>query len=437
MPAFADAPYPRVNYATAQKAGCVAIAATAKARHLGLRWVDGTLPQEDDGGDGDGQDFPLATSLAESLRDGGCAAVVCNTVRRAQAMYRALEARFAQLPRSERPSLHLFHAQFRHAKRQALEEFVLGAFGLGDDGKRNPNRPHRAVLVATQVIEQSLDLDFDLMVSDLAPVDLLLQRAGRAHRHEENEPRPEPLTEPTLWICRPGMDEENVPTFDQGDAFIYEPYILLYTWYALGQGQSDAIAIPGDIQKLIETVYAEKLTTPDDMSATFVARLQTAWRDMKNPQERAISRAKGVLIPSPWREDIYTQFNQQLDEDNPDAHASLKAKTRDGEPGLPVVLLDADALPLKRSAEPDLDEARKLLGDSINLSHAGLLKAIVDQVTIPSGWARTPWLRYYRAIRLDAEGNAHYHSSDGKRTYTLHLHPTLGVIVRTHKGERR
>lgn len=432
VPEFEDAPYPRVSYATAQKAGCAAIAATAKARRLGLRWVDGTLPKELNSG----ENFPLAASLAKALRDGGCAAVVCNTVRRAQAMYRALEASFAQLPPSERPDLYLMHAQFRHAKRQALEQFVLGSFGLGADGKRNPNRPHRAVLVATQVVEQSLDLDFDVMVSDLAPVDLLLQRAGRVHRHEENEPRPGQLSEPTLWICRPGVDEEGVPSFDRGDAFIYEPYILLYTWYALGQGQADAVEIPGDIETLIERVYAEKLSVPNDVSAAFAARLQKTWRDMKNPQERAVSHAKGVLIPSPWREDIYIQFNQQLEEDNPDAHASLQAKTRDGEPSLPVILLDADAPHLKRSAEPSLDEARKLLGDSINLSHAGLLKAILDRETVPSGWARTPWLRNYRVIRLDADGNARYRSADGKRIYTLHLHPTLGVIIRSDKKER-
>ena len=357
VPAFEDAPYPRVSYATAQKAGCVAIAATAKARHLGLRWVDGSLPQGGDGGDGgagDKKDFPLAASLAEALHEGGCAAVVCNTVRRAQELYRALEARFALVPPSERPDLHLFHAQFRHAQRQALEDFVLDAFGLKPDGKGNPNRPHRAVLVATQVIEQSLDLDFDLMVSDLAPVDLLLQRAGRVHRHEENEPRPAQLHEPTLWICRPGVDEEGVPTFSRGDSFIYEPYILLYTWYALGQGQADVVEIPGDIEKLIETVYAEELTVPNDVSAAFAARLQKTWREMKNPQVRAVSQAQGVLIPSPWREDIYIQFNQQLEEDNPDAHASLQAKTRDGEPSLPVILLDADAPRLKRSAEPSL-----------------------------------------------------------------------------------
>lgn len=437
VPTFEDAPYPRVTYVTAQKAGCEAITATVKARHLGLRWVDGSLPQEDDSGAGDSKDFPLAASLAEALREGGCAAVVCNTVRRAQAMYRALEASFAQVPPSERPDLHLFHAQFRHAQRQALEDFVLGAFGLDSDGKRNPNRPHRAVLVATQVIEQSLDLDFDVMVSDLAPVDLLLQRAGRVHRHEENEPRPTQLHEPTLWICRPGVDEERIPTFSRSDSFIYEPYILLNTWYALNQGQAAAVAIPGDIEKLINAVYTEELTVPNDVSAAFAARLQKTWREMKNPQLRAISQAQGVLIPSPWREDLYIQFNQQLEEDNPDAHASLQAKTRDGEPSLPVILLDADAPRLKRSAEPSLDDARKLLGDSINLSHAGLLRAIVDQEKVPSGWARTPWLRNYRAIRLDAEGNTHYRSVDGKRTYTLHLNPTLGVIITAQNGEGR
>jgi CRISPR-associated endonuclease/helicase Cas3 len=233
------------------------------------------------------------------------------------------------------------------------------------------------------------------------------------------------------------VDEEGVPTFNRGDSFIYEPYILLFTWYALNQGQAAAVEIPGDIEKLIETVYAETLKVPNDVSAAFAARLQKTWREMKNPQMRAVSQAQGVLIPSPWREDIYIQFNQQLEEDNPDAHTSLQAKTRDGEPSLPVILLDADAPRLKRSAEPSLDDARTLLGYSINLSHKGLLKAIRECETVPSGWARTPWLRNYRVIRLDAEGKATYRSGDGKRAYTLHLNPTLGVSITSRTGERR
>ena len=71
---------------------------------------------------------------------------------------------------------------------------------LGSDASK---RPSRLIVVGTQVIEQSLDIDFDLMVSDIAPIDLLLQRMGRLHRHHrgDNESnRPEPLRQARLFL---------------------------------------------------------------------------------------------------------------------------------------------------------------------------------------------------------------------------------------------
>jgi CRISPR-associated endonuclease/helicase Cas3 len=72
----------------------------------------------------------------------------------------------------------LFHARFAMVDRLAIEKEVSSRFGRDSAGAvRN------CVLVATQVVEQSLNIDVDLMVTDLAPVDLLIQRAGRLWRH--------------------------------------------------------------------------------------------------------------------------------------------------------------------------------------------------------------------------------------------------------------
>jgi CRISPR/Cas system-associated endonuclease/helicase Cas3 len=78
------------------------------------------------------------------------------------------------------PDLELLHARFPAWQREQITERVMGRFGKNEDR----GRPASAVLVATAIVEQSLDLDFDLIVSDLAPVALLLQRAGRCWRHE-------------------------------------------------------------------------------------------------------------------------------------------------------------------------------------------------------------------------------------------------------------
>ena len=145
---------------------------------LQLSWEVGRDPAE------------ILAYLQQELTAGGCAAVICNTVRRAQDIYRILDdARQNGLLDIPKDDLILFHARFPPVWRQEIEQTVLDKFG------KNGHRPHKAIVVATQVIEQSLDLDFDLMLTDLAPVDLIIQRAGRLHRHQ----RPNGTGTPGDW----------------------------------------------------------------------------------------------------------------------------------------------------------------------------------------------------------------------------------------------
>jgi CRISPR-associated endonuclease/helicase Cas3 len=427
-PQIEAALYPRVTYLSESQAGSQHVPATTQARHLALRWVNGALPQDVDA------PFPLAEEVFAALRDGGCAAIVCTTVRRAQQMYTALERACARLPDQERPTLHLLHAQYTQQERAEREDFVLSALGPGDDEQRNRLRPFRSIVVATQVIEQSLDLDFDLMVSDLAPLDLLLQRSGRLHRHEKDDPaRPQRLKRPTLWICEPVEGEDLVPDIDSADDFVYGEYILLRTWHVLQartQDQQAGIAIPDEIEELIEAVYDESESALAGVTQAFAERLEKARRIANRKVSDSEGRAKLCRILPPWDEKVFYDFSRQLDEDNPEAHATIQAQTRDGDPRLPVVLLDAHAAAIfNPSAVPGLEEARTLLGRSVNLSRKGLVNALLKE-SVPSGWAQTPWLRNHRVIRLDANGGATIGA--GKHVYRLTLDPMLGVIVEWH-----
>jgi len=112
-------------------------------------------------------------ALAETARAGGCAAYVRNTVDDAVESCLRLRTAYPDL------RVELFHARLALADRQAREAQVLARYGKDSDREERAGR----ILVATQVIEQSLDLDVDLLASDLAPLDLLIQRAGRLQRH--------------------------------------------------------------------------------------------------------------------------------------------------------------------------------------------------------------------------------------------------------------
>jgi CRISPR-associated endonuclease/helicase Cas3 len=91
------------------------------------------------------------------------------------------------------------------------------------------------------------------MVTDPAPVDLVLQRSGRLHRHSRT--RPAGLSQPVLWISEPGRVSRGVPAFDDGTKAVYDAHILLRSWMVLHE--TSAIGVPEEIEDLIETVYGQ------------------------------------------------------------------------------------------------------------------------------------------------------------------------------------
>lgn len=195
-------------------------------------------------------DLPALIELLKSaLREGGNAAVVRNTVTRAQETADALRQAF------DDDTVTLAHSRFLGIDRAEKDRELLNRYG------RTGKRPTRSIVVATQVIEQSLDIDFDLMVTDVAPIDLLLQRSGRLHRHARND-RPAPLRTPRLVIT--GVDWSTIPpACDRGSAAVYPEALLLRTLAALDGRVS--VTIPDEIAPLVEAVYGDtEQSLPDD-----------------------------------------------------------------------------------------------------------------------------------------------------------------------------
>jgi CRISPR-associated endonuclease/helicase Cas3 len=146
----------------------------------------------------------------------------------------------------------LFHARFAMGDRLEIEHAIVRRFGKDGDPAERPG-----VLVATQVIEQSLDLDFDLLVSDLAPIDLLLQRAGRLWRHPGRARR---LGEARLLVVSPDPDGEIGPDWYHAAfpraAWVYRNHALLWL-SALALFDLDRLEVPEDVRPLVERVYGD------------------------------------------------------------------------------------------------------------------------------------------------------------------------------------
>jgi CRISPR-associated endonuclease/helicase Cas3 len=192
----------------------------------------------------------IADSIIENSVYGCRIAVILNTVCRTQELYSILKARNFD----SKFNIILFHSRFMLKDRQNIENQVISTFGkyAGNSDKIN-------IVIATQVIEQSLDLDFDLMYSDFAPIDLLLQRAGRIHRHniEIRKFRPETLLEPKLILLVPETKDKELPDFKANSA-IYENIYLWRTYYKLKDIAVWDFADSSIYRDFVESVYADR-----------------------------------------------------------------------------------------------------------------------------------------------------------------------------------
>ncbi|MGB1208983.1 MAG: CRISPR-associated helicase Cas3', partial [Paracoccaceae bacterium] len=145
----------------------------------------------------------------------------------------------------------LLHARFALGDRRRIEAKQLNRFGKTGQGRKG------RVLVATQVVESSLDLDFDVMVSDLAPMAALIQRAGRLWRHMALRPKAErPVPAPVLYVVSPDParvhdDRWLVPDLGAG-AFVYP---IADQWRTTQHIFDTGICAPQGLRGLIEAVH--------------------------------------------------------------------------------------------------------------------------------------------------------------------------------------
>ena len=200
-------------------------------------------------------DCDSAVEVAATASEAGAAILYLrNTVRDAHEAHRELSARGLD------PML--FHSQFTLFDRLKIERSILELFGPRATVEQRRGR----ILVATQVAEQSLDIDFDVVISDLAPIDLIIQRAGRLWRHT----RPERTGVPELLVVSPAPIEEPdgdwyARLFRRG-AYVYRHHGRLWLT-ARKLKQAGVIRSPKGLRELVEAVYGDAAEIPAGLEA--------------------------------------------------------------------------------------------------------------------------------------------------------------------------
>ena len=243
--------------------------------------------------------------LKEKLAEGGCAGVIVNTVTQAQEIAHELREKMPDY------TVLLVHARFTIEDRQQAEEELLERLGkFSGIEKRN------LIVVGTQILEQSLDIDFDILITQLAPMDLLLQRIGRLHRHGQRI-RPDRLQEPVCMVC--GCEE-----LDEGSKQIYGEWILARTVQLL----PEKIDLPKDISPLVQEAYRDQKEGE---------KLFPLWEMHMDSQRKKVENAASHQIFS--QKELEETMHGFLDERVGDRDSDAQARVRDSEPSLTVLLM--------------------------------------------------------------------------------------------------
>ena len=354
---------------------------------------------------------PVVDAVEIASCDGGCVLVIMNTVKRAQETYRQLQARGI-------PAV-ILHGRLTTSARADRTADVIEL--LGADKHVGSGRPDRLVVVATQIAEQSFDVDADILFTDVAPVDLLLQRVGRLHRHTRSgDDRPQKLREPRMVITGLGLTDDPAPRWPKAFEYVYEPWTLLAAAHELRNG-ARTWAIPGSIPSLVASAYGTAWESETSWPSVPKAHAEMESDASNRADVASTYRLGGNLTPG-LRTLEGLQYQEAADEDD---HPTV----RDGEPTREVCLvvrdddgyfsLDGRALGPngERCSDPGL--ARHVLGDCVRVRES---EPLGDLRPLPA-WSGIPLLAWQDTLTLDTELSARIPGG------AIHYDKEFGLVI--------
>jgi CRISPR-associated endonuclease/helicase Cas3 len=404
--------YPRVTAVWAENGQARAKVATTQSWRSGARVAVEVLPEDPDDETG------VAAFVVRELAEGGCALVIRNTVRRAQQTYLALREELAD-------DVVLLHARLSTGHRAQRAEQLLAELGP-PDGKLT--RPRRRVVVATQVAEQSFDIDADLLITDLAPIDLLLQRAGRLHRHTRAaHARPPRLRTPRIVVTGLRLLGAEPPWIHPRSCDVYPRLHLLRTAALVSAAEvNGGWMLPDDIPALVTAVYEGTREVPQSWAAEEAAAFEH-WRREEDSLRHA---AEPFLLVR--RDDFAGATLEGLNGRHTAGARSeeeLRAVVRHGPETVEVVLIRQDergyhtldgGVRLGLRGEAASDHINEVLSGTVRLTSrltpgANTLSALPE-------WKGRPWLQYCKVVVLDDDGMGQVGE------HAIRYDPELGLV---------
>lgn len=358
----------------------------------------------------------LARAVVDTTSSRGRALVVCNTVGRAQAVYEVVRKALGT-------DAVLLHARLTASARAERTERLVEQLGPRVD------RPQRLVIVSTQVAEQSFDVDVDVLFSDLAPIDLLLQRIGRMHRHQR-PPGDRPLSMQVPRVVVSGVRfGAGGPAFPIGSRAVYGEHLLLRAAALVNEART-GWSIPAQIPELVTLGYGDDSLGPDAWQDRMA---QARLGDAKKSEKRA-NAAREFLLAGEDSLGTGTLAGLHDRHTTDSGDENVAAVVRDGDESIEVVLVRRDTrgyLTLSGRRMGPLGEGisddkvlEEVAGSVVRLPPRPAVTAAAKTTLTPlPGWTLDPWLSRTRALNLD---DARHVQLGG---YHLAYDDDLGLLV--------
>jgi CRISPR-associated endonuclease/helicase Cas3 len=196
----------------------------------------------------------LITEAITRARNGYQVLWIENTVAEAQEIYSSILNTYST---ADTIPCGLLHSRFTLIDRSNKERIWISRFGKTGFGERQKSG---SILVGTQVLEQSLDIDADFLITRLCPSDMLFQRVGRLWRHNSLQDARPDGSHPEVRIIGPEKEQIMKDEHAFGPSgYVYSPYVLYRSFECWSERQ--VITIPDDIRSLLEATYEERHET--------------------------------------------------------------------------------------------------------------------------------------------------------------------------------
>jgi CRISPR-associated endonuclease/helicase Cas3 len=358
-----------------------------------------------------GRRAALRALLAPVASDGGTALVCCTTVAEAQYTYRDLVHAFPELAATP-GGVRLLHSRYPARVRQSISAQCEADYGKPTTEQDIQQPRPASILVATQVVEQSLDLDFDLVISDLAPLAQLLQRAGRARRHARGAAGRPPWADcednPTIVVLEP-VDRQGRTEPPRTWGTVYHHSLLVRTAHLLAT-RSGGISVPGDVQELVDEVYAEDFVDRLDAGAQAELRAMDGERNAQDHVESHMAGATGIPGPADIRSNLHLLSRRDVGVTDELLTTRLGADTGRllclyEQPDGALTLDEQGAVPVpKGTSRPDL----RLITSHVAPVPGSWLRGEGEEGLVPAAWRKHALLRDLVPLRMQPDSAAQW-----------------------------